>query len=74
MVRLSGLLRPGCLLMLTIRQGPAAPDRAMHPASAEEVVSLAQDAGLVPLRRQDVPDAHRRPGVSWSYVALRRRT
>jgi len=72
LARLSDLLLPGGLLAITIRQGPADPERAMHPADAEEIAALAAGLPLEVLHLGHAEDAHRRAGVSWAYAALRR--
>lgn len=73
LARLSGLLAPGGLLAITIRQGPADPERAMHPADAEEIAAIATGLPLEVLHLGQAEDVHRRAGVSWAYVALRRK-
>ena len=69
--KLAGLLKPGGYLAMTLRHGPPAPGRAMHPVSIEEVAQLGRDHGLVVVREGTAPDRRGREGVSWSHVALR---
>ena len=71
MRKLLGLLRPGGVLALTLRHGPAEVERAMHPVSLAEVERLARDHGALVARVVDMPDQMARPEVSWTGVALR---
>ena len=48
--KLMNLLRPGGLLVFTLRQGTPDPKRSMHPVSAEELVSLAKAHGAAVVR------------------------
>ena len=68
--KLLGLLRPGGVLAITLRQGPAEPERAMHPASLAELEGLARDHGATVARTAGMADALGRPGVGWTGVAL----
>lgn len=74
LTRLIGLLVSGGLLALTIRQGPADPERAMHPADAEEIGALSANLPLEVLHLARAEDVHRRPGVTWLNLAFRRST
>ncbi|PWC26589.1 class I SAM-dependent methyltransferase [Teichococcus aestuarii] len=65
------LLKPGGLLVLTLRQGPAPVGSGMHPVSLGEIEALARDHGLMPVRQMALPDQQGRPEVSWTGVALR---
>jgi SAM-dependent methyltransferase len=65
------LLKPVGVLVMTLRHGPAPPDRPMHPAPQGEVEQLARDHGLAVVRAQDGPDGMGRPGVSWTGMCLR---
>ncbi|RMI13980.1 class I SAM-dependent methyltransferase, partial [Pseudoroseomonas wenyumeiae] len=69
--KLVSLLKPGGLLALTLRHGPAEPGRGMHPVSLGEIEGLARDHGLAVIRRADALDSLGRPEVSWTSVALR---
>ncbi len=68
---LSSLLRPLGLLAMTVRQGPAAPERAMHDVDAEEVVQLAVATGLQPVRRCRAEDLMGRGSVFWDCLVFR---
>ncbi len=69
--KLLGLLRPGGVLALTLRHGPAEAERGMHPVSLAEVERLARGHGALVARTTDMPDRMNRPEVSWTGVALR---
>ena len=69
--KLMNLLRPGGLLVFTLRQGTPDPKRSMHPVSAEELVSLAKAHGAAVVREAREPDRLGRADVTWAHVALR---
>ena len=69
--KLLGLLRPGGVLALTLRHGPAAEGRAMYPVSVDDVEGLARGHGAAVERVVRMPDRMGRPGVSWTGVAFR---
>jgi hypothetical protein len=71
MRKLLGLLKPGGVLILTLRHGPAPAERAMHTVSAEEVEGLARGYGAMVARIVESPDVAGRPEISWTGVALR---
>ncbi|WP_448206445.1 class I SAM-dependent methyltransferase [Azospirillum sp. sgz302134] len=68
--KLITLLRPGGRLLLTLRHGPPAPDRAMHPVSVAEVERLAAEHGALVVRAQRLPDRLGRSDVAWDAVAV----
>jgi SAM-dependent methyltransferase len=68
--KLVTLLKPGGLLLMSLRQGPAPADRPMHPAPVGEVEGLARDHGLSVLRVTNRADVQARPDVSWTLIAL----
>lgn len=41
--KMTALLKPGGLMLMTLRQGPAPHDRPMHPVTLTEVEALAAD-------------------------------
>jgi hypothetical protein len=45
--KLVSLLKSGGLLAITLRHGPADPDRIMYPVSLAEIERLARDHGLI---------------------------
>ena len=69
--KLLGLLRPGGVLAITLRHGPAEAGRSMHPVSLTELETLARQLGAIVVRVQPTPDAMGRVEVSWTGVALR---
>lgn len=69
--KLATLLRPGGLLGVSLRSGPAPADRPMFPTSAPEVEALARAHGMEVLRAQPSPDLQNRDSVTWMAVLLR---
>ena len=69
--KLTTLLKAGGLLVLTLRSGPAEPERGMQPVSLEEVEALAGAYGMMVIRTVELPDRLDRPEVRWTGVALR---
>ncbi|MGI4941094.1 MAG: hypothetical protein ACRYHQ_11145, partial [Janthinobacterium lividum] len=68
--KLTALLRPGGLLVLTLRHGPD-DGRGRHPVSLGEIEALARDHGLQVLRAVAMADLQRRPDITWAAVVLR---
>ena len=69
--KLIAVLKPGGLLLVTLRHGPADPERAMHPVSVAEIEQLARAHGLAIVRTEARADQQGRPDVSWTAMALR---
>ena len=69
--KLTALLKPGGLMLITLRHGPADAARAMHPVSVDEVEQLARQHGLAVVRVQPQPDQRGRTELSWTGMALR---
>jgi SAM-dependent methyltransferase len=69
--KIVSLLKSGGLLAITLRHGPAEPERAMHTVSLEEMERLARDHGLAVVRVRHGEDRLGRSDVSWTQVALR---
>ena len=69
--KLVNLLKPGGLLAMTLRHGPAEPERGMHPVSLAEVQELARGHGLALEHAGEALDHQGRAGVSWTHVVLR---
>lgn len=69
--KLATLLKPGGILAMTLRSGPAPADRPMHQTSAAEVESLARAHGMEVLKIAAADDLQHRGEVSWTSVALR---
>ncbi|MEN9315691.1 MAG: hypothetical protein RIS35_2084 [Pseudomonadota bacterium] len=65
------LLTPGGLLAITLRLGPSAPERGMHPVTEAEVERLAQERGAHVQRRVEAEDRQGRGEVRWVQVAVR---
>lgn len=68
--KLATLLRPGGLLVITLRAGPTPPDRPMYPVTVGEIEVLAHDHGLAVSRVTAVPDTLGRADVRWTTVAM----
>jgi SAM-dependent methyltransferase len=74
MPTVAGLLRPGGVLALTLRHGPAPPGgRHLFETSAAETIALATNQGLrsvVTVEHQ--ADFYGRPAVTWTSLGFRR--
>ena len=68
--KLVTLLKPGGRLVLTLRHGPAPPDRPMHETSAAEIERLGLEFGLITLRVRKHPDRLGQSAVRWTLVCL----
>lgn len=68
--KLVSVLSPGGSMMVSLRKGPPAPGRPMHPAAAAEIEELARAHGLQVVRVQATPDSDNRADVSWEIVWL----
>lgn len=69
--KLVSLLKPGGVLALTLRHGPADPAREMHPVDAEEIAALAKEHGAAVVKEGEASDRLGRAEVRWSHVAVR---
>jgi SAM-dependent methyltransferase len=69
--RLTRLLAPGGLLLISLRLGPPDLARGMHPVSVGGLRALAAGSGLAILREAPLPDRLGRSEISWVTVALR---
>ena len=65
------LLKPGGVLALTLRSGPAEPARRFHPASADEIRTLARDHGAFVEREIEADDYLGRDDIRWTQLAIR---
>jgi SAM-dependent methyltransferase len=73
MPNVASLVRPGGVMIMSLRYGPVPPGRRMFVVSAEETIGLAQQAGLeLTLNRSQLEGALRRPGVSWTRLGFAR--
>lgn len=69
--KLMNLLKPGGLLAITLRIGPAAQERAMFAVSEQEIEALAKDHGAYIEKRVIKQDEGGRAEVSWIQLAIR---
>ena len=73
MPKVARLIRPGGLLILSLRHGPIPEGRRMFDVTADETIELARAEGLdllVHVDRQSSPG--RQPDVFWDRLAFRR--
>lgn len=75
MVALSAAMAPGGVLAMSLRDGPAMPERGVFACDAGGAVDLAAAAGLGLLRRvriaPDQPD-NRHAGIGWIWLVFSR--
>lgn len=69
--KLSGLLKPGGRLFMSIRRGPDDHDRQMFDTDPRELHGLAKRFGVYIEREIETPDQFQRAGVSWNNVVFR---
>ncbi len=69
--KIATLLKPGGVLMMSLREGPPEPDRPMWPAPPGEVEGLARSHGLTVLRSVATSDQLGRNEVRWTSMCLR---
>ncbi len=73
MPNVASLVRPGGMMIMSLRYGPVPPGRRMFAVSAEETIRLARAERLVlSLHRAHQDSALKRPGVSWTRLAFAR--
>jgi SAM-dependent methyltransferase len=65
------LMRPGALLVMTLRHGPAPEGRPVFPADLGEVERLALDCGLEMECAVETEDELERADLGWTSVMLR---
>lgn len=71
MRKLATLLKPGGRIVLTLRHGPAPPDRPMWPVDAHEVERLGLDHGLaLRVATERSEDRQGRTDIRWQTVIL----
>lgn len=68
--RLTGLLPPGGLLLISLRLGPPDVARGMSSVSVEEVRTLAEGSRLSVVREAPLPDRMGRSDIFWVTVGL----
>jgi SAM-dependent methyltransferase len=69
--KMINLLKPGGLIALTLRHGPAEPERGIHPVSLPEVEALVRNQGAFIERTTDAKDELGRGDVRWTQIAIR---
>jgi protein-L-isoaspartate O-methyltransferase len=69
--KLATLMKPGGVLVMTLRHGLAPSGMQMHPTSTAEIEGLARAHGLEVLRVATSSDQGGRAGVTWDVMALR---
>lgn len=69
--KLATLLKPGGILILSLRDGPSDPERPMWPAPAGEIEAFARTYGLAVLRCVTTADHLGRADVRWTTMVLR---
>lgn len=73
MPNVASMVKPGGLLLMSLRHGPVPFGRRMFDVSADETVELAQGCGfraMLRLRAPSVQADNRRAGVEWTQIAL----
>lgn len=69
--KLATLLKPGGIVLLTLRHGPSPFDRPMYDAPPGEIEALARSHGLAVLRNVAMQDRSGREDVHWTGMVLR---
>jgi len=69
--RLTGLLAPGGLLLISLRLGPPDLARDMRPVFVAEIRDLSAASDLAVIREAPLPDKLGRSEISWVTMALR---
>ena len=69
--KLTNLLKPGGALAISLRHGPAEPDRGMHEAAPEEIERLAREHGAFVAFREESGDLLGRNDVRWTQLVVR---
>ncbi len=69
--KMATLLKPGGLLLVSVRDGESAPGRPVWPVAGGELELFARTCGLALLKVARAADLQGRPGVTWSSYALR---
>lgn len=75
MPKLAALARPGAIMTMMLRHGPAPLGRRMFQVTAEETIALAQAEGfdlLLHVERAALRYKIERDGVTWTSLAFRR--
>jgi SAM-dependent methyltransferase len=75
MAAIGQIMRPGGLLIMSLRHGPGAPGRRVIPVSPGETINAAIRSGFVMVRQtevQSIQPGNRAMGVSWTWLAFRK--
>ncbi|MGH6714793.1 MAG: class I SAM-dependent methyltransferase [Bradyrhizobium sp.] len=73
---LAELTASGGLVIMSLRHGPGAPGRIVHPVVPREAIEAALSEGFTLLRRVEaasVQPGNRNNGIRWTWLALARR-
>ena len=68
------MVAPRGLVIISVRNGPGAPDRPCFTANAEDLIRWGELAGLktaCDIERESVQESNRAAGVSWRWIGLR---
>ena len=63
---------PGGVVLMSLRHGPAPPERGMHPCGPTEVSELAGARNAPTIRTSETGDQRTRPHLRWTQMAIRR--
>lgn len=69
--KLITLLKPGGILAMSLRHGPAEPERFIHEVSNEEIERLARENGAYVAHTETSEDRLGRNEISWTRVAIK---
>ena len=69
--KIINLLRPGGVLAISLRQGPAEPERGIHPVSVAELSQLCRDHGAFIEKTVGEEDELGRKEVNWTQLVIR---
>lgn len=71
---LARLTSPGGLVIMSLRHGEGAPDRAVHPVDPDDTIRQASGEGLSVVRRVGAPSVQQINGVhgvTWTWLVFR---
>ena len=69
--KLVNLLKPGGIIVISLRIGPTDADREMYPVDGNEIPALARNHGTIVQRETSRSDLLGRESVHWTNYALR---
>ncbi len=73
MPRVAALVRPGGVMMISLRHGPVPEGRRMFDVTAAETVGLARAQAMACVQHLESGDSLlKRPGVTWDRLAFRK--